>query len=113
MIRLVNHPLFFCGDVAQLVERLLCKQNVAGSIPVISTISLFYPTIPQEPQKPALLRWLYFGFNRTSVTQGAASFALSYCVIRIKSRAHRFDEGIAFRAGGGVEMVKECAVAPN
>jgi hypothetical protein len=25
------------GDVAQLVERLLCKQNVAGSIPVIST----------------------------------------------------------------------------
>jgi hypothetical protein len=28
---------FWRGDVAQLVERLLCKQNVAGSIPVIST----------------------------------------------------------------------------
>ena len=25
------------GDVAQLGERLLCKQNVAGSIPVGST----------------------------------------------------------------------------
>ena len=25
------------GDIAQLVERLLCKQDVAGSIPVIST----------------------------------------------------------------------------
>ena len=28
------------GDVAQLVERLLCKQDVAGSNPVISTIAL-------------------------------------------------------------------------
>ena len=27
------------GDVAQLVERLLCKQDVAGSIPVVSTKS--------------------------------------------------------------------------
>ena len=27
------------GDVAQLVERLLCKQEVAGSSPVISTTS--------------------------------------------------------------------------
>src|SRR5689334_20081787 len=26
-----------CGDVAQLVEHLLCKQGVAGSSPVIST----------------------------------------------------------------------------
>jgi hypothetical protein len=26
-----------CGDVAQLEERLLCKQEVAGSSPVIST----------------------------------------------------------------------------
>ena len=26
------------GDVAQLVEHLLCKQGVTGSIPVISTI---------------------------------------------------------------------------
>lgn len=26
------------GDVAQLVERLLCKQDVAGSIPVVSTM---------------------------------------------------------------------------
>ena len=26
------------GDVAQLGERLVCNQNVAGSIPVISTI---------------------------------------------------------------------------
>ena len=25
------------GDVAQLGERLLCKQEVAGSIPVVST----------------------------------------------------------------------------
>ena len=30
------------GGVAQLVERLLCKQNVAGSIPVASTISIEY-----------------------------------------------------------------------
>ena len=26
----------FTGDVAQLVERLLCKQEATGSIPVIS-----------------------------------------------------------------------------
>jgi hypothetical protein len=26
-----------CGDVAQLVERLLCKQEVVGSIPIVST----------------------------------------------------------------------------
>ncbi len=25
------------GDVAQLVERLLCKQEVVGSIPIVST----------------------------------------------------------------------------
>ncbi len=30
------------GDVAQLVERLLCKQDVAGSIPVISTIEFIF-----------------------------------------------------------------------
>jgi hypothetical protein len=30
--------VFARGGVAQLVERLLCKQNVAGSIPVASTI---------------------------------------------------------------------------
>jgi hypothetical protein len=29
------------GGVAQLVEHLLCTQNVAGSIPVTSTISQF------------------------------------------------------------------------
>ena len=27
------------GDVAQLVERLLCKQEVDGSIPFVSTVS--------------------------------------------------------------------------
>ena len=26
------------GDIAQLVERLLCKQDVAGSNPVFSTV---------------------------------------------------------------------------
>ena len=32
--------VFICfGGVAQLGERLLCKQNVAGSIPVTSTIN--------------------------------------------------------------------------
>ncbi len=31
-------PCLHHGDVAQLVERLLCKQDVAGSIPVVSTI---------------------------------------------------------------------------
>ena len=28
---------FYFGDVAQLVEQLLCKQKVAGSNPVVST----------------------------------------------------------------------------
>ena len=28
------------GGIAQLVERLLCKQNVIGSIPVTSTNSI-------------------------------------------------------------------------
>ena len=30
------------GDVAQLGEHLICIQGVAGSIPVISTITLRY-----------------------------------------------------------------------
>lgn len=30
-----GHP--FHGDVAQLVEHLLCKQKVVGSIPIVST----------------------------------------------------------------------------
>ena len=29
--------LLKCGDVAQLGEHLVCNQDVAGSIPVIST----------------------------------------------------------------------------
>ena len=29
------------GDVAQLVERLICIQEAAGSIPAISTISVW------------------------------------------------------------------------
>ena len=34
---LTGQPHF--GDVAQLVERLLCKQEVVGSIPIVSTTS--------------------------------------------------------------------------
>ena len=30
------------GGIAQLVEHLLCKQGVSGSIPLISTIRSFY-----------------------------------------------------------------------
>jgi hypothetical protein len=50
------------GDVAQLVEHLLCKQGVVGSIPSISTmiwfgsdavtggiqVSIFCPAIPEK-----------------------------------------------------------------
>ena len=41
------------GDVAQLVEHLLCKQGVAGSIPTISTnfivqCRIFYPENHQK-----------------------------------------------------------------
>ena len=32
-----NDKLLTVGDVAQLVERLLCKQDVVGSSPVVST----------------------------------------------------------------------------
>ena len=35
-----SHPHFHHGVVAQLGERLLCKQNVAGSIPVNSTMHI-------------------------------------------------------------------------
>ena len=33
-----------CGDIAQLGERLPCKQEVAGSIPTISTRAKTYPS---------------------------------------------------------------------
>ena len=36
------------GDVAQLVEHLLCKQEVVGSSPVVSTISVTSTTLPQD-----------------------------------------------------------------
>ncbi len=45
------------GDVAQLVEHLLCKQGVVGSIPSISTIKMNGGLGPQAPacagQSPA------------------------------------------------------------
>ena len=44
------------GDIAQLGERLPCKQEVAGSIPTISTI----------PQKHTLLRELRKQYNSQS-----------------------------------------------
>ena len=36
-------PVFFIGGVAQLGERLLCKQEVIGSIPFTSTINAKNP----------------------------------------------------------------------
>ena len=33
----LTEPYYGYGDVAQLVERLLCKQEVVGSIPIVST----------------------------------------------------------------------------
>ena len=33
----ITYLLSVCGDVAQLGEHLVCNQDVAGSIPVIST----------------------------------------------------------------------------
>jgi hypothetical protein len=36
-------PNFTFGGVAQLGEHLPCKQGVSGSIPLISTISIFEP----------------------------------------------------------------------
>ncbi|MEY4228204.1 MAG: Formyltetrahydrofolate deformylase [Actinomycetota bacterium] len=44
-----TRPASLCfpyGDVAQLVERLLCKQEVVGSIPIVSTtVSTLNPTV--------------------------------------------------------------------
>ena len=39
-----------CGDIAQLGERLPCKQEVAGSIPTISTKRI-YPVIKSKPSE--------------------------------------------------------------
>ncbi len=41
--------LTLVGDVAQLVEHLLCKQGVVGSIPSISTIVTNGGLGPQAP----------------------------------------------------------------
>jgi hypothetical protein len=38
MVQIHPDPPFFFGGVAQLGERLLCKQEVIGSIPFTSTI---------------------------------------------------------------------------
>ena len=43
-----------CGDVAQLVERLLCKQEVVGSIPIVST-SIRGPFRTRPGRKKTLL----------------------------------------------------------
>ena len=36
------------GDVAQLVEHLLCKQEVVGSSPVVSTITVTSASVLRE-----------------------------------------------------------------
>ena len=38
MSSILNYPTILLGGLAQLVERLLCKQNVIGSNPCTSTI---------------------------------------------------------------------------
>ena len=40
------------GDVAQLVEHLLCKQEVVGSSPVVSTITITSTTVPGALSDP-------------------------------------------------------------
>ncbi len=47
-----NWPRFkFSGAVAQLGERLICIQEVAGSIPTSSTIwKLLWPRRPTQPE---------------------------------------------------------------
>jgi hypothetical protein len=47
-------PVFFIGGVAQLGERLLCKQEVIGSIPFTSTI---FPRIQNQAMRFVLVFW--------------------------------------------------------
>ena len=56
------------GDVAQLGERLLCKQEVAGSIPAISTIPGCVLVV--VPPRPAGAVW-YDHFRRLRRGTGA------------------------------------------
>ena len=44
------------GDIAQLGERLPCKQEVAGSIPTISTTQLKkIPVLKSKPSEAGLI----------------------------------------------------------
>ena len=40
LVRIDEQKLLIYGDIAQMGERLPCKQEVAGSIPTISTSSM-------------------------------------------------------------------------
>ena len=53
-----GHP--FHGDVAQLVEHLLCKQKVVGSIPIVST--------NKAPGSEAAGGFLVPGFSRLHIS---------------------------------------------
>jgi hypothetical protein len=55
----------FEGDVAQLVERLPCTQEVIGSNPIIST-SYFYDEIPGKPACPVNI---FSGINLSSIVK--------------------------------------------
>ena len=39
MVERMRRMRLYCGDVAQLGERGLCKPEVVGSIPIVSTMS--------------------------------------------------------------------------
>ena len=71
-----------CGDIAQLGERLPCKQEVAGSIPTISTTSkqTAYPSLPGKPESSLIpllllsksnpLRWASIWVKRRTINRG-------------------------------------------
>ena len=54
--------LLFCGELAQLGERLFCTQEVSGSIPLFSTILFFDFSflLPLEPTCMLALELLLF-----------------------------------------------------
>ena len=68
------------GDIAQLGERLPCKQEVAGSIPTISTIPQKH-TLLREPWKTKIL-----GQSEFALRQGFANAKRLYAALAAKPK---------------------------
>ena len=90
----IPQPRPLCAGVAQLVEQLICNQQVAGSSPIASsTISLLfmiilYGRVPEWP-KGADCKSVAFSFDGSNPSSSTTSPQASYRLRRLFYKSHR------------------------